>query len=265
LKNKIRIVIADDNFDFIDILREFLSHRDEFEIVGTSSNGVDALEVIAAAQPDVVILDIIMPKLDGLGVLEKVRSMGLEKAPQFIIVSAIGNYKTTKIALELGAEFFMVKPFELSDLVSRIRQLQGFAPAREPDRPAPAPPAAGESLRRSIEHQITGILDDIGVPAHLKGYQYIRYAVSMVVQDLTAINAVTKSIYTKIAHEYGSTQSRVERAIRNAIELTWTRGKIEKLDALFKDEFNEEKSRPSNSEFIIMVANKIRDVTLAVK
>ncbi len=190
--------------------------------------------------------------------------MDLEKAPQFIIVSAIGNYKTTKIALELGAEYFMVKPssFRTSSLVSDSFRA---SPPSGADRPAPALPAAEESRRRSIEHQITAILDDIGVPGHLKGYQYIRYAVSMVVQDLTAINAVTKSIYTKIAHEYGSTQSRVERAIRNAIELTWTRGKIEKLDAFFKDEFNEEKSRPSNSEFIIMVANKIRDVTLTVK
>jgi two-component system response regulator (stage 0 sporulation protein A) len=257
MDKKTKIVVVDDNTDFLNILCKFLSQNGNFEVVGCASDGIEAINTIQSKEPDVVILDIVMPKLDGLGVLEKYRSVNGGKKPQFIVTSAIGHYKTTQIAMSLGAEYFMIKPFDLEDLVSRIHQLLSIGKVKSAAHQSNVNPT--QEMERNMERQIAKILDNLGVPSHLKGYSYLIFAVLMVVKDLTTINSVTKIIYTETAKKYKTTWTRVERSIRNAIELTWTRGDIELIHKLFQNEMNAEKTRPSNSEFIMMVANKIWD------
>ena len=260
LERKIQIVIADDNKEFGDILSEYLSNQNDIEVIGVARDGNEACELITDRQPDIAILDIIMPHLDGLGVLEKVNSISLKKRPLFIILSAVGQDKITQRALALGAEYYIVKPFDMEVLVSRIRQLKDTNQnsiirsdyTMESKVPYRAP------VQRDLEVEVTSIMHEIGVPAHIKGYQYLRDAIMMVVKDLDVINSITKLLYPSIAREYNTTPSRVERAIRHAIEVAWSRGQMDAIDALFGYTVSIGKGKPTNSEFIAMVADKLR-------
>lgn len=235
LEKKIQIVIADDNKEFIDILSEYLSSQNDIEVVGTAKDGNEAFELIVEKMPDIAILDIIMPHLDGLGVLEKLRSMTLKKRPLFIILSAVGQDKITQRALALGAEYYIVKPFDVEVLVSRIRQLKDSShnPVIRSDYTLESKTPYHIPVQRNLEVEVTNIMHEIGVPAHIKGYQYLRDAIMMVVKDLDIINSITKQLYPSIAREYNTTPSRVERAIRHAIEVAWSRGQVDTIDSLF--------------------------------
>lgn len=260
LERKIQIVIADDNKEFGDILCEYLSNQNDIEVIGTARDGNEACELITTRMPDIAILDIIMPHLDGLGVLEKLNSITLKKRPLFIILSAVGQDKITQRALALGAEYYIVKPFDMDVLVSRIRQLkdsnQNAIIRSEYTMESKA--AYHMPTQRNVEVEVTNIMHEIGVPAHIKGYQYLRDAIMMVVKDLDIINSITKQLYPSIAREYNTTPSRVERAIRHAIEVAWSRGQVEAIDALFGYTVSIGKGKPTNSEFIAMVADKLR-------
>lgn len=257
---KIQVLIADDNKEFGDILCEYLSNQDDIEVVGVARDGLEAYDLITTKTPDIAVLDIIMPHLDGLGVLEKVNSISMKKRPLFIILSAVGQDKITQRALALGAEYYVVKPFDMDVLISRIRQLKDngqpavirsdFSSSIRPQQHLPTP--------RNLEMEVTSIMHEIGVPAHIKGYQYLRDAIMMVVKDLDIINSITKQLYPSIAREYNTTPSRVERAIRHAIEVAWSRGQVEAIDSLFGYTVNIGKGKPTNSEFIAMVADKLR-------
>lgn len=269
---KIEVLIADDNREFGDILCEYLSNQNDIEVVGLARDGLEAVDLIQKNSPDIAILDIIMPHLDGLGVLEKIASSNLEKKPLFIVLSAVGQDKITQRALALGAEYYIVKPFDMNVLVNRIRQLRDInnlpsvatslsssislhkSEAFNADR---RPPHI-TNTSRSLEVEVTNIMHEIGVPAHIKGYQYLRDAIMMVVKDLDVINSITKLLYPTIAKEYNTTPSRVERAIRHAIEVAWSRGQVEAIDALFGYTVNIGKGKPTNSEFIAMIADKLR-------
>lgn len=260
LEKKIQIVIADDNKEFIDILSEYLSSQNDIEVVGTAKDGNEAFELIVEKMPDIAILDIIMPHLDGLGVLEKLRSMTLKKRPLFIILSAVGQDKITQRALALGAEYYIVKPFDVEVLVSRIRQLKDSShnPVIRSDYTLESKTPYHIPVQRNLEVEVTNIMHEIGVPAHIKGYQYLRDAIMMVVKDLDIINSITKQLYPSIAREYNTTPSRVERAIRHAIEVAWSRGQVDTIDSLFGYTVSIGKGKPTNSEFIAMVADKLR-------
>lgn len=259
LEKKIQIVIADDNKEFGDILCEYLNNQSDIDVIGVARDGLEAYEMITAKNPDIAILDIIMPHLDGLGVLEKINSMPMKKRPLFIILSAVGQDKITQRALALGAEYYIVKPFDMDVLVSRIRQLKDinqsavirsdYAMDLKPHHPSP---------QKNLEMEVTSIMHEIGVPAHIKGYQYLRDAIMMVVKDLDIINSITKQLYPSIARDYNTTPSRVERAIRHAIEVAWSRGQVDAIDSLFGYTVNLGKGKPTNSEFIAMVADKLR-------
>ncbi|MCX7923248.1 MAG: sporulation transcription factor Spo0A [Clostridia bacterium] len=261
LTKKIQVVIADDNREFGDILCEYLSNQSDIEVVGVARDGLEAYDLITTKMPDIAVLDIIMPHLDGLGVLEKINITQMSKRPLFIILSAVGQDKITQRALALGAEYYVVKPFDMEVLVSRIRQLkdanhsQIIRPEYTMDirhtHHAPSSP-------RNLEAEVTNIMHEIGVPAHIKGYQYLRDAIMMVVKDLDIINSITKQLYPNIAREYNTTPSRVERAIRHAIEVAWSRGQVDTIDSLFGYTVNIGKGKPTNSEFIAMVADKLR-------
>ncbi len=260
LDKKIQIVIADDNKEFSDILFDYLNNQGDIEVVGIAKDGNEACDLIAEKMPDIAILDIIMPQLDGLGVLEKVRMMPLKKRPLFIILSAVGQDKITQRALALGAEYYIVKPFDMDVLVSRIRQLKdsNHNPIIRSDYTPDMKPSYRAPVQRNLEVEVTNIMHEIGVPAHIKGYQYLRDAIMMVVKDLDIINSITKQLYPSIAREYNTTPSRVERAIRHAIEVAWSRGQVETIDALFGYTVSVGKGKPTNSEFIAMVADKLR-------
>ncbi len=259
-ERKIQIVIADDNKEFSDILCEYLSNQGDIEVTGIAKDGNEACELIATRMPDIAILDIIMPHLDGLGVLEKMRSIPLKKRPLFIILSAVGQDKITQRALALGAEYYIVKPFDMEVLVSRIRQLKDSSsnPVIRSDYSMESRMPYHAPVQRNLEVEVTNIMHEIGVPAHIKGYQYLRDSIMMVVKDLDVINSITKQLYPSIAREYNTTPSRVERAIRHAIEVAWSRGQMEAIDTLFGYTVSIGKGKPTNSEFIAMVADKLR-------
>lgn len=260
VSKKIQVLIADDNREFGEILNEYLNNQEDIEVVGIARDGFEALDLINSKTPDIVILDIIMPHLDGLGVLEKVNSMQLQKRPLFIILSAVGQDKITQRALSLGAEYYVVKPFDMDVLISRIRQLKDIesAPANKAEYINDAKNYTYSPTPKNLEAEVTSIMHEIGVPAHIKGYQYLREAIIMVVNEIDLINSITKQLYPSIAKLYNTTPSRVERAIRHAIEVAWSRGKVDAIDSLFGYTVNIGKGKPTNSEFIAMVADKLR-------
>lgn len=259
--SKIRIIIADDNKDFCSILSEYLEMQDDFEIVGTAKDGLETIDLITSKMPDIVILDIIMPHLDGLGVLERLNGMKLEKVPKIIILSAVGQDKITQKALALGAEYYVVKPFDMDIFAKRIRESMGVISSSLDKKiliQSPVISSSSTISSQDLESAITGIIHEIGVPAHIKGYVYLREAITMVVNNMELLSAVTKELYPSIARKFNTTSSRVERAIRHAIEVAWGRGRVEVINNLFGYTINNDKGKPTNSEFIAMVADKLR-------
>lgn len=256
---KIKILIADDNKDFSSVLSEFLNVQSDFEIIGIAKDGVEAINLITKKSPDVVILDIIMPHLDGLGVLEQLNALSPEKIPKAIVLSAVGQDKITQKALALGAEYYVVKPFDMDVFAKRIRESMGSAATTNVRRNLLGHPSIISHERSyDIEAAITNIIHEIGVPAHIKGYLYLRDSITMVINNMELLSAVTKELYPSIARKYNTTSSRVERAIRHAIEVAWGRGRVEVINSLFGYTIHNEKGKPTNSEFIAMVADKLR-------
>ena len=271
LNQKMKILIADDNKDFSDILMEFINRQEDMEVVKVAGNGEEACGMIQEVEPDIVILDVIMPYLDGIGVLERVTTMNLEKRPLFVMLSAVGQDKITERALSLGAEYYIVKPFDMETLVNRIRQLKNMAlvgnnniivsssmtSSANSSKQLLAKPRSAPSPH-NLETQVTQVIHEIGVPAHIKGYQYLRDAIIMVINDMDILNSITKQLYPNIAKQYNTTPSRVERAIRHAIEVAWSRGKMDTIDMLFGYTVNNGKGKPTNSEFIALIADRLR-------
>lgn len=255
---KISVLIADDNKDFCNILKEYLSTQDDVDVVGVAKDGNEALDLVSKHNPDVLVLDIIMPHLDGLGVLEKLNTVNLEKFPKIIVLSAVGQDKITQRAINLGADYYVVKPFNFEVFMKRIRQLTGAAPAIVERRHRLESNRGLVNNNQSIEAKITNIIHEIGVPAHIKGYLYLREAIGMVIENIELLSAVTKELYPNIAKKYNTTPSRVERAIRHAIEVAWSRGKVDTINNLFGYTVHTDKGKPTNSEFIAMVADKLR-------
>lgn len=259
---KIKIGIADDNKDFCDILKDYLDKQQDMEIVFIVHDGVKTVEAVEKEKPDVLILDMIMPYLDGLGVLEKLDTCEPANRPKTIMLSAVGQESITKKAINLGAEYYVVKPFDLKILVQRIHDLA------DTEKTGSAPHNKNNSIRSVIntdqsravdlEMDITNMIHEVGVPAHIKGYQYLRDAITMVVEDMDLLSAVTKELYPAIAKQNNTTPSRVERAIRHAIEVAWNRGKLETLNSLFGYTVHTDKGKPTNSEFIAIIADKLR-------
>ena len=262
MNERITVLIADDNKDFCDIISQYLSRQDDIEVLGIAHDGVDTMNQVKRFQPDVLVLDIIMPHMDGLGVLEKLNHENMDKIPKIIILSAVGQDKVTQRAIALGADYYIVKPFDLEVFVRRIRELA----TNEFDSPdfsltASVLPSANflnYNRERSLEAEITNIIHEVGVPAHIKGYQYLREAITMVVNDMELLSGITKELYPGIAQKFNTTPSRVERAIRHAIEVAWSRGRIDTINKLFGYTIHDEKGKPTNGEFIAMVADKLR-------
>ena len=251
---KITILLADDNKEFCDTLINYLEKHDDLDIIGVAYDGVEAYNKIVETKPDIAIIDGVMPRLDGLGVLEK---LGLRQQPEHmpicIVLSVITQDKITQKAIELGADYYIAKPFDLEALVSRLRHLKE-------QLAHPQPQSAKNTFSKSInlETKVTGILHEIGVPAHIRGYHYMREAIMMAVEDIDVLNYITKELYPTIAKKCNTTPSRVERAIRHAIEVAWSRGKVDVIDQMFGYTINNHKGKPTNSEFIALIADRLR-------
>lgn len=263
---RIQVFLADDNREFTNLLSEYIQEQDDMAVIGVAYNGEEVIRQLEETRrmPDVMILDIIMPHLDGLGVLEKLRDMNLSQMPKIIMLTAFGQENITQRAVQLGASYYILKPFDMDVLANRIRQLAG-APALAS---VSSGISSGSGMMRSniipigkprnLDANITSIIHEIGVPAHIKGYQYLREAITMVYNNIEILGAITKTLYPAIAEKFKTTPSRVERAIRHAIEVAWTRGNIDSISHLFGYTINIAKSKPTNSEFIAMVADKLR-------
>jgi len=266
-KEKVSVLIADDNQEFSHTLSTYINAQDDMQVVGMARDGEEAIEIMQDITPDVVLLDVIMPHLDGLGVLEKISTMQINKKPICIMLSAVGQDKITQKAIALGAEYYVVKPFDIELLMKRIREIKFFKPsqntnnfiAKETTKQQYIDISREESKKEeNLEALVTNIIHEVGVPAHIKGYQYLREAIMMVVNDIDVINQITKSLYPKIAYKFNTTPSRVERAIRHAIEVAWGRGQQEAVESIFGYTISAAKGKPTNSEFIAMIADKLR-------
>ncbi|GKX66165.1 sporulation transcription factor Spo0A [Inconstantimicrobium mannanitabidum] len=265
--SKISVLIADDNKEFCNILNDYLSSQKDIVVKGIANDGLQALELLQDITPDLIVLDIIMPHLDGLGVLERINSMNLNPVPRVVVLSAVGQDKITQRAITLGADYYVVKPFDMEVLTKRIRQMFNSNVSDEDTRRSSVSLDSLSTISSipvkkdgpmDLENEITSIIHEIGVPAHIKGYMYLREAITMVVNDIELLSAVTKELYPSIAKKYNTTASRVERAIRHAIEVAWGRGQVDTINRLFGYTIHNDKGKPTNSEFIAMVADKLR-------
>lgn len=251
IREKIKLAIADDNREFVGIMEEYLLQQPDIELVGVAYNGEEIVKIVEEKRPDVIILDIIMPHLDGIGVLEHLNAMSIKK-PKVIMLTAFGQENITQRVVELGVDYYILKPFNMDVLTSRIRQLASTITSQRPVVAAQAIKA------RPMDVEVTNIIREIGIPAHIKGYQYLRDAIMMIISEMELLGAVTKVLYPMIAEKYSTTPSRVERAIRHAIEVAWNRGNMDMINRIFGYTIKLEKGKPTNSEFMAMIADKLR-------
>lgn len=250
MKRLTRIVIADENKEFCTGLKNYLSETGVFEVVGTAHDGKSAYETVLKLKPDVLLINVILPLHDGLTVLSKINNNDIiGKKPGTIVFAPTSHENIINAAMNHGAGYYLTKPFEFSVLRDRIV-----------DMTSERLNVNGGTARaiKDIETNITSYIQQLGVPAHIKGYQYIRDAISMVIEDMEAINSITKVLYPTVAKHYNTTPSRVERAIRHAIEVAWDRGNPDVLNDFFGYTILSSKGKPTNSEFIAMIADKIR-------
>ena len=259
---KIKIGIVDDNQDFCEVVMDYLNKQNNIEVIFTAPDGIKAIEYLENENtcPDILILDLIMPHMDGFGVLEHLGSKELNKYPRVIMTSAVGQDSIIQKAMELGAQYYLVKPVNMKLLIKRINQLDNsIVGAFDDDSHLRKALVMKDSVvNNDLEIDITNLIHEIGVPAHIKGYQYLRDAITLVVNRMEYLNAVTKELYPAIAAINNTTPSRVERAIRHAIEIAWNRGKLETLENLFGYTVQQDKGNPTNSEFIAIIADKLR-------
>lgn len=267
MKDKITVLIADDNKEFANTLSSYLEEEEDMNVIGMARDGEEAFKMIQGTHPDIVLLDVIMPHVDGLGVLERINEANMSKRPTCIMLSAVGQDKITQKATILGAEYYVVKPFDIKLLIKRIKEIKLYQPTQVVNnnllerqikpKYIEIPKDTSNSVT-NLEALVTNLIHEIGVPAHIKGYQYLREAIMMVVEDIDVINQITKCLYPQIARKYKTTPSRVERAIRHAIEVAWGRGQQETVENIFGYTVSASKGKPTNSEFIAMIADKLR-------
>ena len=232
--------------------------KEELEVVCYDYDGKNADNLIKEYKPDIILLDIVMPEKDGLNILEDISKMEDYKMPIVIVMSAIGQEKITQTAISMGAMYYVVKPFDIKKLVDRVVGLISETQIGELKITQSAVISKKEIEKSNIEAKVTKTIHDIGVPAHIKGYQYVREAIILAIEDEEIINAVTKSLYPSLAKKFKTTPSRVERAIRHAIEVAWNRGQIEMHDKIFGYTVNSNKGKPTNSGCIAMIADILR-------
>ncbi len=242
------VFIADNSDEFCAGLTAALQHNGGFQVIGTAADGEQAIRQVSVLKPDILVLDLMLSKQDGLSVLKAVNN--LDKPPVTLATSAFVTEYVSNAVVNLGGRYLMLKPCDMATLAERLDEIrvgenQRIVPLRRCDK-------------TSIESMVTGIIHEIGVPAHIKGYQYLREAIIIAVNDMDVINAITKVLYPQVAKTFQTTPSRVERAIRHAIEVAWDRGDLDTLQKFFGYTVSNTKGKPTNSEFIALIADKLQ-------
>ncbi len=265
--NKLSVLIADDNCDFANELAHFLKSQSEFSVAGVAYDGDEAYKMILETKPDVALIDIVMPKRDGLAVMKKLSEASLGKHIELVAMSVTSSERIIESSLSLGASYFILKPQSneaIADIILSLTSRVKLPVINQGMSAKPVMSIANQRINMAdtkevgLEEMVTDCIHELGVPAHIKGYQYIRTAIMMVVDNMEMLNYITKQLYPTIAKKYQTTSSRVERAIRHSIEVAWSRGKPEVMNDIFGYTIDTGKGKPTNSEFIAMVADKIR-------
>jgi two-component system response regulator (stage 0 sporulation protein A) len=242
------VLIADNSEEFCSLLKSALQQSQGFGVVGTASDGEQVLRILAERKVDVLVLDMMLPKKDGIGVLRAIAAM--DRKPVTLATSGFITEYVASAAASLGVRYLMLKPCDINAVVERLEEIRFSSEIRQ------------TNTRRmegsNIETMVTNIIHEIGVPAHIKGYQYLREAIIIAVKDMDVINAITKVLYPQVAKTFGTTPSRVERAIRHAIEVAWDRGDLDTLQRFFGYTVSNTKGKPTNSEFIALIADKLQ-------
>ena len=244
MDNRRTVLLADANEEFRGMLREAIEKIEGFTVVGSTGDGAEALQLMGQYHPDLTVMDTLLPGMDGLHILRQLQAQGGEM-PKIILVSAFCTDQVVSEAMSLGVCYFLPKPCAVEALLDRMQSVF-------------QQPATPEQHAAMLKNMVTSVIHEIGVPAHIKGYQYLREAIIIAVNDMEVINAVTKVLYPAVAKRFGTTPSRVERAIRHAIEVAWDRGDLETLQKYFGYTVSNVKGKPTNSEFIAMIADRLQ-------
>ena len=248
MDNQTTVIIADNTEEFCSALTSALQRSDGFQIVGTANDGEQAIRMVMERKPNILVLDMMLAKKDGISVLKAISAV--QPRPVVLATSGFITDYVASAAANLGVRYLMLKPCDMSALVERLEEIRGGESQRQP--------ATRHSSQTSIETMVTNIIHEIGVPAHIKGYQYLREAIIIAVEDMDVINAITKVLYPQVAKTFQTTPSRVERAIRHAIEVAWDRGDLDTLQRFFGYTVSNTKGKPTNSEFIALIADKLQ-------
>lgn len=244
----IKLLMVDDNVNLVKMVSEYFKNKDNISLEFVAHDGKEGIELIEEKQNefDVLLLDLIMPKKDGLYVLEEMKKRGINK--NVIVETSYNTQEVIKQVSDYNVNYFILKPFELDDLESRI---MGISKRKDDTKTL-------DFYHNNLQVSITKILHELGIPAHIKGYQYIREGVSIIFERPETIGGITKELYPELASKFDTTVSRVERAIRHAIEVSWNRGDWELMEEIFGHSVDIDKAKPTNSEFIVTVADKLR-------
>lgn len=259
IPQRYKVLVADDDVNFVKALCTVLKKRKNVETVEAVTDGLEAMNMIKLGQPDVVIMNVKLPNLDGIGILERVSPNVNRDTPAFIIVSSMAGEKIAANCIALGAEYYIQKPVDVAAVADRMDMFV-FDPVPEVYdlKNSSDLRIVKKTCNPDVEMLVTNIIHEIGIPAHIKGYQYLRFAIIRAVDNLDIINSITKELYPTVAKEFNTTPSRVERAIRHAIEVAWDRGDTEVLNSFFGYTIANTKGKPTNSEFIAMIADRLR-------
>ena len=247
-----RILVVDDHSALRETMTEALAGQQDVAAVDAASNGAEALRLLGERSYDVMVTDIVMPVMDGYTLMQEMRRMALSPAPKVIVATSLARDDFVMRAVELGAKFYLVKPFEIESLMGHIRRL-----ARGEELPPPMREPSGEPREQSLDERLGSLFLTIGIPAHIKGYQYLRCGVRLAVENPGIINRITRELYPGIAARFDTTASKVERAIRHAIDVAWSRGRVDTLNRAFGCRVCTPEDKPTNGEFIAMLADKL--------
>lgn len=251
---ELNIAIADDNRQTLELLGEILEGEKDYHVVGKADNGNEAYNMIMKTRPDVVLMDIVMPGMDGISVMEKIKSNAeMKDSTSFIMVTAAGSENLTAEAFKLGASYYIMKPFTREIILDKLRRLTGYknkTTMLSGSRRVKPYVNKAEYMEQNLENDVTQMLHEIGIPAHIKGYQYLRDAIIISVGDQEMLTSVTKILYPTIAKKHDTTPSRVERAIRHAIEVAWNRGEMDTINDLFGYTVSTGKGKPTNPSLL---------------
>lgn len=246
--SKIKLMVVDDNREFCNLVRDYVYMQDDMEFSAAANDGITALELIRTKRPDVIILDNVMPQLDGIGVLHHLQSFMPADRPKVVAVTACPTEAFMTNAYKLGVSYAMSRKIDINEIINRCRMVVRNSHEESADK----------LEVEDIETMVTSVIHEIGVPAHIKGYSYLRESIILVLENVKLIESITKQLYPTVAKKFNTSSSRVERAIRHAIEVAWDRGDTDTLNRIFGFTINQSKGKPTNSEFIAMISDKLR-------